>query len=609
MPLQNKIQNVWQPNLELETELTSPFMEEIVLELPLQESEKMQSPASLLNLESPFLDVFDNEALHLDNSETQESEDYRDEAYEAFDKEGEHSGEEQFIGMLDGELDELGDDEAADFEDDESDNEEWEVMTPRQADGGDRDGPAVVRNGYVGEDYGISTEFLAEWNPQNFGIDEEKEGHSEEEEVFSETVYEEWEDLNESEESWGNTYEIEQFFEGELSARRIRKANKWNPIYAKRLKWNTSAGKIKRFLMSSLGLSSITSNDDFAQAVATWQHSIGGNKNPDGIIGPNTWGKLKRAMRAPVSPSQVKSLDVQKADLDPRHLAIGIYENGYIMLEAWESALTQFYVVLESVSDAEGVADFAGTMKRYIKEQLIGTIVKGSKVVSLAKGLMDKLVKENLRADMARDAAQVRDFFLRIARALNQMKIAHAQKKGEYLFLVENSVKGMSKAEKEAYKKRLVEHAQYLDQRIEDGWLNDSRMFQLFAFEWIRNTKKSFMRGNVTESLIRVWVKVEGVQLGSRSLKIQKVRINAHGGGKIAEQLLKDKGGAGLRPYEWPVRRIILFMQGNSSFPFAVGRYTKDGTWESNRISQKPQEADNLLKQMLAERPTTKDVK
>ena len=128
-------------------------------------------------------------------------------------------------------------------------------------------------------------------------------------------------------------------------------------------------------------------------------------------------------------------------------------------------------------------------------------------------------------------------------------------------------------------------------------------MFKLFAVEWIRNTKKAFLRrDNVTESLVRVWV--------DKDDKIQKARINAPGGQKIAEQFLKDAEDAGLRPYEWPVRRIILFFLKND-WPNATARYTAESNWDTRSPGPRDNEdvADRRFKRLLARLPTTKDVK
>ena len=111
--------------------------------------------------------------------------------------------------------------------------------------------------------------------------------------------------------------------------------------------------------------------------------------------GPST----KAASPPPVSPSQISPTALSNVDKDVNELAIEIYEAEYITLEAWESALTQFGEVMNAVSDAEGTANFAGVLKKYIEDQLLANIAKQSKVVSAAKGVLDALVKENLRAE------------------------------------------------------------------------------------------------------------------------------------------------------------------------------------------------------------------
>jgi hypothetical protein len=116
----------------------------------------------------------------------------------------------------------------------------------------------------------------------------------------------------------------------------VKRAVAQNRLYGKMLKWDAQVSKINSFLISALGLSSIVTPEDLARAVATWQCRHGGDKNPDGVIGPNTWAKLQNAMKAasspPVSPSKVSP--IPNADKDPKYLAIGIYEAEFMTLEA-----------------------------------------------------------------------------------------------------------------------------------------------------------------------------------------------------------------------------------------------------------------------------------
>jgi hypothetical protein len=109
--------------------------------------------------------------------------------------------------------------------------------------------------------------------------------------------------------------------------------------------------------------------------------------------------------------------------------------------------------------------------------------------------------------------------------------------------LVEKNYERGSEADKKAYKKQLVDYLDGLDKMREDGWLTGTRMFQLWAFEWIRNTTKANpnVAGDTpTESLVIVWVDYND--------NVTKARIRAPGGQKIAEQFLKDAASAGLRP-------------------------------------------------------------
>lgn len=392
----------------------------------------------------------------------------------------------------------------------------------------------------------------------------------------------------------------------------IRRAVKENNAYAKMLKWDSQEAQIKSFLMSTLRLASIATPEDFARAVATWQGRYGGDKAPDGSIGPITWPKIQSAMKAaspqPVSPSQVSA--IPNADKEPRHLAVGIFEAEYMTVDAWQTALNEFGVIMNSVSDAEGTVDFASVLKKHLKDKLLDTIAGMAPpgVTSVTKsvtGLLDALVTEGQRAEQAREAAQLRDFIVVFSRRLQDTKDAIGEKKDDYYYLVEKTYAAATETEKRTYKKKLVDYLDYLDKLRQAGWLTGKRLFELFAYEWIQNSKKKWPQGfDVKPSVVQVWV--------DHADKIIKAHIMAPGGQKIAEQLLKDAGGAGLRPYKWPVRRIIMYYDKNSN-PIAISYLTSEGALDIDmaggpRFRQNRNAeiiADNSFKRLVGNLPET----
>ena len=307
----------------------------------------------------------------------------------------------------------------------------------------------------------------------------------------------------------------------------------------------------------------------------------------------------------PVSPSWVSA--IPNKDKDPMTLAIGIYEAELITLEAWRSSLDQFGEVMKAVSDKEGTADFSTVLQKHIENKLLANLAAVASPVSFLVGLMDGLVAENKRAKEARDAARLRDFIFQFQRSLTDARVKLSLKKDDYFHQVKN-YQG-TEADKSAFKKQLVEYLDRLEKMIEEGWLTGKHIFRLWAFEWIRNTTRADpnvstrVSGGPTESMVIVWV-----DYGD---KVEKARIRAPGGQKIAEQFLKDADGAGLRPYEWPVRRMIIYYGKNNS-PLAYGKLTAQGTRDGrnrNVAGDREDVADIKFNRLLASRPTTKDVK
>lgn len=276
-------------------------------------------------------------------------------------------------------------------------------------------------------------------------------------------------------------------------------------------------------------------------------------------------------------------------------------------LGAWRSALDQFGEVMKTVSDKEGTADFAGVIQKHIENKLLASLAAVAAPVSLAVALMDGLVAENKRAKEARDAARLRDFIIRFQRSLQDAIVRLSALKDDYFHLVEKNYQGGTEADKSAYKKQLVEYLDRLDKMREDGWLTGAHIFRIWAFEWIRNTTRASpdVSRNVsgaTELMVLVWVDYDD--------KVEKARIRAPGGQQIAEQFLKDADGAGLRPYEWPVRREIVYYAKNN-WPLASSKLTAQGTRDNRAWGSTDNEAvaDIKLARLLAFRPTTKDVK
>lgn len=83
-----------------------------------------------------------------------------------------------------------------------------------------------------------------------------------------------------------------------LSPSQMEKALKLNPVYGQQLGWTAQYVKV----LEVLGTATSASAEVFAQAVADWQAGKP-PLTPDGILGPNTWKKLKPLVSAgPTTP-------------------------------------------------------------------------------------------------------------------------------------------------------------------------------------------------------------------------------------------------------------------------------------------------------------------
>jgi hypothetical protein len=99
---------------------------------------------------------------------------------------------------------------------------------------------------------------------------------------------------------------------------------------------------------------------------------------------------------------------------------------------------------------------------------------------------------------------------------------------------------------------------------------NVNHVFLLICQEWIRNTTYKEYR-TASPAYVRISV--------NKDYNVRGVELLCHDGQKIAEQLLKNASGAGLRPHAWPVPRQFLYFVDSSSWPNAFINLTCDRRW------------------------------
>ncbi len=291
----------------------------------------------------------------------------------------------------------------------------------------------------------------------------------------------------------------------------------------------------------------------------------------------------------PVSPSTVSPTAVPSEQKSVDTLVIDIFNSEQQVLTAWSGALTQFQVVMNAHSDAEGVPDFVGAVMKHVGEQVISKIAGQVPGLSYAKGVLDTVTKEYERAREARTSAQLRDFLVRFSAALTDAMNDLGRGFGDYKHMVETAYAKAGPDDKKQYQKGLADHLDSLDR----NWTNVNNVFLLICQEWIRNTTYGKPAGWITSAtatapaLVRISV--------NKDYSVRGVELLCHGGQKIAEQLLKNAGGAGLRPHAWPVPRMLLYFVDSGSWPNAFVKLTSDGRWVQQGSIAENSSAGNAL--------------
>lgn len=96
-----------------------------------------------------------------------------------------------------------------------------------------------------------------------------------------------------------------------------------NRHYQQKLGWGQYYDQINDMLLPYAGLENVSLGEEaFAQAAAAWQQQNGFyGKDVDGIIGPNTWTKMKLLLTSGSINSQPQQIDVQSTNVVKPHLS------------------------------------------------------------------------------------------------------------------------------------------------------------------------------------------------------------------------------------------------------------------------------------------------
>lgn len=305
---------------------------------------------------------------------------------------------------------------------------------------------------------------------------------------------------------------------------------------------------------------------------------IAGKKIPPGNKElADDWKKIYKLLvlppLGPVSPSTVGPTAVPNEQKSLDTLIIDIFNSEQQVLTAWSGALTQFQVVMKAHSDAEGAPDFVGAVMKHVGDQVISKIAEQVPGVSYAKGVLDALTKDYERAREARTSAQLRNFLVgftgRVTDAMNNLGRGF----GDYKHMVETTYAKLGSEEKKQYQKALADHLSSLD----TNWKNVNQVFLLICQEWIRNTMYAeppgWLAGRTPPkpAWIRIYI--------NKDYSVRGIELFCHGGQKIADEMLKNSAGEGLRLHMWPVPKSFFYFERDNPYFSAYMHLTSDGNW------------------------------
>lgn len=116
-----------------------------------------------------------------------------------------------------------------------------------------------------------------------------------------------------------------------------------NRYWSQKLDWDPHRYAINDLLLPLMGLSNLSLNEeDFAQGVAFWQRNNGfTGKDVDGIIGPNTWKKLQKALFNTRETTDYDEQEAETAYYDLHDTSYSAdeaeYDNYELLHEEWET--------------------------------------------------------------------------------------------------------------------------------------------------------------------------------------------------------------------------------------------------------------------------------
>lgn len=284
-------------------------------------------------------------------------------------------------------------------------------------------------------------------------------------------------------------------------------------------------------------------------------------------------------------------------DLEDEDLANQVMGFQHAILTGWQTALSNFLVVLESKSDKDSSPDFQKAMGKFFLEKAVGKIgsvatwalgevsEKATKPVEFGLDALKALNEEVKRAEEAKESATLRDFYVQHNTSIGKMRqaveagtpmiVARVGKIRDAMFRATDTKKGrgvvaMNDAADKYATMRMVLSDAYAEVQARAQFSTPENIFRLLTEEWIRgNTVKEGWDTKEASVVIRM----------NKDFSIKDAHIQGTGGQKIAEQLAKDAEAdhaGGVNFYQMQIRKEIEYYGNDDSYATAYVHLFED---------------------------------
>lgn len=271
-------------------------------------------------------------------------------------------------------------------------------------------------------------------------------------------------------------------------------------------------------------------------------------------------------------------------EMDDEDVAAHIVDKQVAILVGWEKALQVFDKTMTSDSDKEAKPDFQGAVTKYFRDKLVGELVKRAPMAAEVKGLTDAIDGEIQRAAKSQASATLRDFVNQHATAIGNLGQTILKQRQGFISAVKKrrQAAGVDEAPRGPAKpgnKKPVGKVEVSPKALED-WTN-MRMALMELLDAIDKSLAEATREKLLRVLSEAWIrqgttgKIAGQPIPAvviiklnPNLSMKEAHIQASGGQKLAEQLLRDSP-EGVDVFGLKAQRRILHY-GDNNWPQAT---------------------------------------